>query len=274
MPADRLFHPRAGHSRKVNALSDFEFRVWWTYELAADDFGVMRRSAVVLQAANDVLAKRAPRVVEKALDRLVEVGLLIAFRHQDESFVCQLDWQDFQKVRHPRESHQPTPPPEILARCSGETRALFLRRFGNSSETDPSLAGAGGRETANGQRLTANGRGSGVFAGALPREHLTHVACDPTFSRCVPQAVHGKLVNALSPKHNGDRDAADRALREWYPTVWQALADDFVMGDAFRFWQGRFDAAFASKDAPSGSRFGSVEDDAARVRELLGESSS
>ncbi len=92
------------------------------------------------------------------------------------------------------------------------------------------------------------GRSAGVMGGSLPREHLSHAACDPTLSRCVPAAVHDKLANLLAPKHNGDRQTAKDALQAWYPTVWATLPGDFVMPDAFKFWQARFDAAFASKD--------------------------
>jgi hypothetical protein len=156
MPADRFFHPRAGHSRKVTALSDLEFRVWWTYELAADDYGVMRRSPVVLQAANDALGQRSRTQVERALDRVVEVGLLVPFEHQGEGFVCQLTWQNFQKVKYPREAINPLPPPEIVAQCSEATQELFAFHSQNVPGTLQTLAGAGGRE-----RLTANGNGTG-----------------------------------------------------------------------------------------------------------------
>lgn len=112
--------------------------------------------------------------------------------------------------------------------------------------------------------------GSGTFAGALPREHLHHIACDDTFSRCVPNAVHDKLANLLAPKHNGDRNAAARALLDWYPTVWASLPADFVMPDAFRFWQGRFDLAFASKDAAPArtSAVAGVDETSAYLRSL------
>jgi len=260
MPVDRFFHPRAGHSKKVTSLTDLEFRVWWTYQMAADDFGVMRRSVVVLQAANDSLARRSKQAVEKALDRVVDVELLQWFEHQGEYYVCQLDWQDFQKVRYPRESHNPVPTAAILAKCSDNTRALFAQRSRKTSETSPEDSPrAGAREEANGLRLTANGNGSafrsdGAAVGMLPKDHLKHAACDETFSHCVPIAVHAKLSDLLAPKHGGDRQAASAALKDWYRTVWASLPADFVMGEAFRFWQGRFDAAFATADPTSAKR--------------------
>ena len=53
-----MIHPRLGHSAKVAGLTDFEYRVWNQYLLSADDFGVMRATAVKLQADNDALAER------------------------------------------------------------------------------------------------------------------------------------------------------------------------------------------------------------------------
>jgi len=93
--------------------------------------------------------------------------------------------------------------------------------------------------------------GPTVFEGALPRDHQHHAFCDDRFARCVPVAVHHKLTNLLAPRHQGNREAAAQALAAWYPTVWHALPEAFVMGDAFKFWQGRFDQAFATKDTPA-----------------------
>jgi hypothetical protein len=172
VPVDRFFHPRAGHSRKVAALSDLEFRVWWTYQMAADDFGVMRRAVVELQAANDALATRPRVTLKRALDRVVDIGLLVSFVHQGEPYVCQLNWQDFQKIRYPRESFNPIPGPDVLAKCSGGTAELFQKRFWKIPEIDPEHSGnaaersrenaqlprAGAREEAYGLRLTADGK--------------------------------------------------------------------------------------------------------------------
>jgi hypothetical protein len=159
MPADRFLHPRALHSTKVSSLTDVQFRVWVTYQLLADDYGVSRRSAIAFQNANRALATRSKRVIEQALDTLVTVGLLMPFEHQGEPFVCQLTWQDFQKIRYPRETLLPLPPAAILAQCSPDTAELFRKHFGNVSAELPSLPRAGARETANGNgnRLTAAG---------------------------------------------------------------------------------------------------------------------
>jgi uncharacterized protein YdaU (DUF1376 family) len=90
-------------------------------------------------------------------------------------------------------------------------------------------------------------RMGGPIIGRNP--HLEHAACDDTLSRCVPAAVHRKLADALAPRYGGDRDAAKAALERWYADVWATLPADFVMGEAFRFWQSRFDAQLATKEA-------------------------
>ena len=107
MPADRFFHARLGHSAKVSSLSDLEYRVWTTYVLAADDFGVMRADAVAFQAAHDALSTRPAGEVAAGIERVREVGLVETFEHQGARYLFQADWQDFQRVRFPTRTLQP-----------------------------------------------------------------------------------------------------------------------------------------------------------------------
>lgn len=125
MPDDRLFHKRLGHSAKVNQLSDLEEIVWHTYIQAADDFGVMRFAAVSLQAAHERLEKRPRAVVQRMLERVREVGLVVSFEHQGHEYCCQLDWQDYQKVRYPLRTANPRIPDTVLQRATRATRWLL-----------------------------------------------------------------------------------------------------------------------------------------------------
>jgi hypothetical protein len=125
MAQDRLFHKRLGHSEKVNRLTDFEYIVWGCYILSADDYGVMRAAAVTLQADHDRLTEKPQKAVQGALETIIDIGLIVPFEHQGRRYVCQPDWQDFQKVRYPGQSHNPVPPPEVLDRCTAPTRKLF-----------------------------------------------------------------------------------------------------------------------------------------------------
>jgi hypothetical protein len=81
--------------------------------------------------------------------------------------------------------------------------------------------------------------------------HLKHAACSPNLAWCVPEAVHAKLESKLSTRFSGDLQKSNAALKTWYATVWASLKSDHVMRDEFGFWMGRFDADFATKDAPT-----------------------
>jgi len=186
VPQDRFLHPRLGHSDKVSLLTDLEFRVWVQYILSADDFGVMRKSAVTVQADNDHLANRPQKVVQRCLDALVKARLLRTFEHQQRVYVYQPDWQDFQRIGYPRGTSQPLPAPEQLVDCSPKTRELFKRHPLNLHETLPkdlpkipetfseSSPPSRARETAkaNGIRLTAPEKDAAAKRAALVEDDL------------------------------------------------------------------------------------------------------
>ncbi len=212
MPADRLTHPRIGRSRKVTALTDFEYRVWDTYKWAADDFGVMPKSAAKLRGENDALRdQHTEEEVAAALQRLIDVDLIVEFDHQGAPFVCSLTWNEHQKIEYPRQTHLPVAPPELLQLMEVSTRRLF-RNFRRKSRKLPDIRkqsrkpaasrARDARETANGLRLTANGS-------------------DQTPDRKAVQANFERFW-AGYPRKVG-KDAARR--------VWQQLAPDNALTD-------------------------------------------
>lgn len=192
MPIDRFLHPRAGKSHKVSMLTDLEYRVWTQYLLSADDFGVMRGTAVAFQNDNDHLANRKPREVQRCIDALVKASLVRRFEHQGKPYLFQHDWQKWQKVEYPRATLEPMPPEDALAACDEDTRKLFAlhpggrgekftRRSGSvrkvppeysegASETSATNARVRTREVANGLRLAANGLEGGVGETTVPMD--------------------------------------------------------------------------------------------------------
>lgn len=93
--------------------------------LSADDYGVMRFSAVTVQADNDALHARPSRTIQRCLERIVDLGLLVDFEHQKRKYVCQLDWQTWQRIKFPRHTVHPCPPPATLGHCDQATLGLF-----------------------------------------------------------------------------------------------------------------------------------------------------
>jgi uncharacterized protein YdaU (DUF1376 family) len=83
---------------------------------------------------------------------------------------------------------------------------------------------------------------------------LKHILCDDTMARCVPVMVHRELCRRLAPKFGGDNESAGEALLAWYPTVWATLAPGDIIGDAFKFWQPRFDLKYATAAAPASTK--------------------
>ncbi|MCY4662889.1 MAG: hypothetical protein OXF93_24265 [Acidobacteria bacterium] len=171
MPADRLLHARLGHSAKVSSLSDLEYRVWTTYVLAADDFGVMRADAVAFQAAHDGLSGRPAKAVQRCVERLVQVELVAAFTHQGSRYLYQSDWQDFQRVRYPLRTMHPLP---AGAQVSARTRHLWSVHPGGTRV--PALPKASGGTAAH-------------AAGNAPADSGTGPAGVPQDSRKAPAGV-------------------------------------------------------------------------------------
>lgn len=127
MPDDRFIHPKLGHNYRVCELSWFERCVWMTYLLAADDFGVMRCSAVTIREADDKIAEESEAKVTAALNRIVTVGLVQTFTDRGRLYCFHAEWQNYQRIRHPRGTLNPMPPHDQVETCTPATQKLFAK---------------------------------------------------------------------------------------------------------------------------------------------------
>jgi hypothetical protein len=203
MPANRFIHPRLGHSQKVTLLTDLEFRIWVQYMLSADDFGVMRFSAVSVQCDNDALHARPTRSIQRGLERIVDVGLLVDFEHQARKYVCQLDWHHWQKFNLPSATIHPAPPTAILDRCEEATAALFY-------DHHPMLVGV------------TSTRSVDVHSDAA----------DVASTDRVMRASDAPLLTA-----NGKRLSGSCSLRELFAEFWKHYPRKVGKDAAWRSWQ-------------------------------------
>ena len=272
MPDDRFLHRRAGHSEKVNLLTDLEYRVWTQFLLSADDFGVMRGTHLPLQDDNDHLANRPAKVVRRCLDALVTCGLLRRFEHQGKPYVYQHDWQDWQKVNYPRATTLPKPPAAALEQCDEATKRLFMlhpggagrRRdglpssvTGTSQERSENVletvveslplmrAGAPAKRlTANGRRLTANGLEGSAEGNTISSRFERFWACYP---RKIGKDAALGVWNRLQP----DNDLTDlmiaRVLEQCRSRQWLRDGGEYIPHPRTWLSQGRW------KDGPADS---------------------
>ena len=220
MPDDRFFHKRLGHSAKVNILTDFEFRVWTQYQLSADDCGVLREAAIAIQADNDSLAARSTKLVQRALAELVNIGLLLRFTHQEQSFLCQrvgrissvfvTQRPQFTPVRR-RLFSTNVGNAQTFSHTSPQHFGKVSAIFGNISKSfrNPRARGANGRQ----QWLTAMAQAwaSAELADQAGRfvEHYGELFAAPLQERALPQQTEVDFQEAL-----GCVDLDDAALEQ------------------------------------------------------------
>lgn len=237
MPDDRLIHKRACHSEKVASLTDFEYRVWTTYILNADDYGVMRFSAAALRSGSDALERKSIRVLEQAWEQLAYVGLIRTFEHQGRRYAYQHDWQDWQHVRYPRHTVNPLPPSPLITSCSEAQQKLFAmvrgntpvvapKDYGNIAEGSPSPADAGGPEVANGngKRLTANGQrqddGFEEFWRCYPKRKAKDAALRAWRKLRPDQDLQATICAAVEAQTHSSEWLKDGGQFIPYPATW------------------------------------------------------
>lgn len=167
----------------------------------------------------------------------------IAYREKDSTTAERSKrWRERQKkkAKTTRVSDTPT----HRHRHAGDTIAEAEAEVRTIPGTNNKLATSGSASTTSTAPTRSPLRHGGSIIGR--NTHLDHADCDENLCYCVPSAVHNKLADRLSPKYAGDRDTTKDALRAWYREVWKSIPPGTIMGDAFKFWQARFDESFAT----------------------------
>lgn len=90
-------------SKGVNALNDFEFRLWLYLITYVDDFG---RGSADPELLKGLVFPRRREVTEKqiqtALDRLANTGMVILYEYDDEPYFYFPNWSEHQRIQTKR----------------------------------------------------------------------------------------------------------------------------------------------------------------------------
>ena len=100
-------------SKKINGLSDFEFRVWAYLITYVDDYG---RGSADLDLLKGLVFPRRKRMTEadlkRAISSLAGMGCIRLYEVDGESYFCFPNWSEHQRIRN-RVSKFPAPPEEM-----------------------------------------------------------------------------------------------------------------------------------------------------------------
>ena len=97
---NRMLRDSMKLSRKINSLSDFQFRVWVHLILTADDYG---RGYADPELVKTLAFPRRKRVTEKdihdALKELAGTGCILLYDVDGESYFCFPNWASHQRIQ-------------------------------------------------------------------------------------------------------------------------------------------------------------------------------
>lgn len=107
---NRIIKETIRTSKNVNALTDFQFRVWLYLITYADDFGRGSADAELLKGF--VFPRRkgiTEGQIQKALDDLANIGMISLYEVDGESYFCFPNWGKHQRIQARKEKF-PAPP--------------------------------------------------------------------------------------------------------------------------------------------------------------------
>ncbi len=160
----------------------------------------------------------APSVVDYHLLQMEDVGLVVRYREATKRYLAVTNWEEHQRIDHPKPSLYPAPPPDLIAQAR-EGLAQLRADFATLPAKAPPEQGAGNREPGAGNRLAA------PTALAKPRDELFEVVAE----QCgldwheLTAAARGPLNRAVGDlrKSGATPDEVRRRVENW-PSLFDA----------------------------------------------------
>jgi hypothetical protein len=212
----------------------------------ADDHGRMSGDAFTVKFQVFPISPRPEEDFEAAIRHLDTARLIDSYEVGGDKFIQVIEFDSHQTGLHKRiDSKFPEipgssrNPPEIPGKEKG--------REGKGTE----LNRTEGKGTAPVALVPRARTGSGVMAGALPRDHIRHSWCSERI--CVPDFLHGRFSRALGG------ETADGMLKAFYAETVEHLPGGPIESDPVKFWPPLVSHRWPPQDASVGTRTAALQ---------------
>lgn len=229
---NRIIKESIRTSKNVNALSDFEFRVWLYLITYVDDYG---RGSADPELLKGMVFPRRKGVTENqiasALRRMASFGMVNLYEVDGESYFCFPKWESHQRIQSKRSKF---PDPPLLTVTHGDS----------PSESNPIQSNPNPNTESN----------------PNPNPNVTHVRARETdfdrFWAMYPKKVGKKDAFKAFIKADASIDEIlDAVDRQMHSAQWQREGGRFIPNPATWLRQGRWDDEIQDETPSSGMVF-------------------
>lgn len=174
---NRIIKETIRTSKKLNDLSDFEFRLWTYLITYVDDFGRGSADPVLLKGFVLPRSPSTPEKISAALDRMEALGMVVRYEVDGDAYLYFPNWSEHQRVQCKKAKFPPPPENREARKFPEATVALYASEDAESSSrwstaTDDALRCS----TVASREENGNPRCSTVSREELPKATEDHGA--------------------------------------------------------------------------------------------------
>ena len=97
--ANRMLKESLKTSKKINSLTDFQFRLWIHLILSADDYGRGYADPELVKSLSFPRRRVTEQSIKDALTVLSEQGCIHLYENDGESYYCFVNWGEHQRIQ-------------------------------------------------------------------------------------------------------------------------------------------------------------------------------
>lgn len=135
---NRIIKESIHTSESVNAMTDFQFRLWVSLITYVDDYGRGDARPAVIKGSCFPLRERVTvKDISDALSKLAGIGCIVLYEVDGKSYLCFPQWESHQTIRN-KHSKYPAPDSQALeCNCDQLQANVSVIQIESESESNP-----------------------------------------------------------------------------------------------------------------------------------------